>query len=141
MSVAVVPEKSSDRNRSEYTWYGGVVFSLMADRDIRNPTELFRRVEALGGYPRRLSPATIINAFKGVQGVPFELHQYITVILDQAKPLTTEQREELEDSFAWGQKHVPGSGYERENVERAHEFVREMRRRRDTGKEDDPTGG
>lgn len=136
MGVTAMSERESGRTRSEYTWYGRVVFALMADRDIRNPTELFKRIETLGGYPRRLSPATIINAFKGAQAVPFELHQYTTVVLDQAKALSTEERDELEDSFAWGQKHIPDAGYGRENVERAHDFVKEMRRKHAAGEGD-----
>lgn len=113
---------------SEYTWYGRVVNRLMADRDIRNPTQMYRRVDALGGYPRRLSGATVGNILKGNQGVPFEFHQYTTVVLDQAKPLTVEEREELEEAFTWGQKHSPEQGYGRETLERAYGFVEEMRR-------------
>lgn len=137
MAVLTMPSgKSEGKSRSEYTWYGRISFGLMADRDIRNPTELFRRIEALGGYPRRLSPATIINIFKGEQGAPFEFQQYLTVTLDQAKPLSSEEKEELEDAFVWGQKHVADAGYTRENIERAHEYVREMRRKHGDGDTD-----
>lgn len=123
-------ERRRERGDSppEYTWYGRVVNGLMADRDIRNPTQMFRRMDALGGYPRRLSPATVGNVLKGVQGAPFEFHQYATVVLDQAKPLADEEREELKDAFTWGQRHSPDLGYGRETLERAYGFVEEMRR-------------
>lgn len=123
------PRSGDEQARSEYTWYGRLIFRLMADRDIRNPTQLYRRIDALGGYPRRLSGDTVGNIMKGKQGAPFEFHQYATVVLDQAKPLTDEEREELEDAFTWGQKHSPELGYGRETVERAYGFVEEMRER------------
>ncbi len=126
MGVAPVAERVS---RNEYTWYGRLVFRLMADRGIRNPTEMFRRIDALGGYPRRLSGATVGNILKGEQGAPFEFHQYATVVLDQEKPLTDDEREELEEAFTWGQKHSPDLGYSRETLERAYGFVEEMRRK------------
>jgi hypothetical protein len=142
MAVLVMSESrgGKSKGRSEYTWYGRIVFGLMADRDIRNPTELFRRIEALGGYPRRLSEATTNNILKGKQGAPFEFHQYTTVVLDQVRALTAEEREELEDAFAWGQRHVSDAGYNRENVERAYDFVAEMRRKQEEDGDDQTEG-
>lgn len=134
MGVALMTERVG---RSEYTWYGRVVFGLMADRDIRNPTEMSRRIEAMGGYPRRMSGATVGNILKGNQNAPFEFQQYVTVILDQEKALTNEEREELKDAFTWGQKHAPELGYTRETLERAYSFVEEMRRLRSSDEESD----
>lgn len=126
MVVALMGKRDS---RSEYTWYGNLLFRLMAARGIRNPTEMYRRIDALGGYPRRLSGATVGNIMQGKQGAPFEFHQYATVVLDQVEPLTEEDREELEDAYTWGQKHEPELGYGRETLERAYGFVEEMRRK------------
>jgi hypothetical protein len=136
--LATERRKEDGGGPPEYTWYGRVLDRLMYDRGIRNPTQMFRRIKALGGYPRRLkTAATVANILKGVQNAPFEFHQYATVVLDQAKPLTEEEREQLEEAFTWGQKHPAELGYGRENLERAYGFVEEMRREHESSDEEE----
>lgn len=114
---------------SGYTWFGRVVDRQTRDRGIMNATEHFRRIDAIGGYPRRLSPATIINMLKGEQPVPQAFKDYTVLVMEAERPLSEAERDELDAAFAGGQVHPEDFAITEENREIARRFVAELRER------------
>lgn len=116
---------TTDIERAEYTEFGVYAFKLMIERNIRTPTEMARRIIAKPGYPLKISGQTVGNYLKGIHRVPPEFLHYATAVLNDVKPLTSEEREQLGQLFAWRQRH-PGTGaISAENMRKAQDFIKE----------------
>lgn len=127
-----------DQANTEYTEFGVTADRLMAARQIRTLAELDRRIEAMGGYPRSISPTTIGNYFKGLHTVPWEFFQYLVSVLDTAKPLTADELRELERNYAWHQRRPGVGGITPENVRLAREYIARIEAKKGVRRMDDP---
>lgn len=127
--------RMSEVENGDYTPFGVTADRLMADRQIRTPTELDRRIKAEGGYPRRISPQTIINYFKGEHNVPWEFLQYFVVVLNSVKALTDDELEELGHNYAWRQRGSGVSAVTVDSARRAQEYIKMVEARKHARKE------
>lgn len=121
---------AEELDRGEYTPFGIYSFKLMIDRNIKNPTELARRIEAKGGYPRRISGQTVGNYFKGLHSVPWEFLQYQVAVFNDADELTDAELEALGTNYAWRQKKPGAGGVTVDNAKRAQQFIKDIEARR-----------
>lgn len=116
---------SKGRRQSEFTRFGDVLSGQLAKRGIRSHAELERRIKARGDYPRRISDETIRNYFRGEHAVPPVFLLTAVDEMNKVLPVTSAERDELEEAYAWGQGFNVSSIMP-ENIARAMDFITEI---------------
>lgn len=122
MGMATLPR---GRKPAEYSLLGDVLYSQLARRGIRGNKAVEELINARGDYPRSITDETVRNYFIGKHGVPYVFVYTLVEEMNRIKPLTAQEKRDLETAYTWGQQPKDSPLFP-ENIDRAHLFVEDV---------------
>lgn len=113
------------RKPAEYTLLGDVLSSQLARRGIRSNKAVEELVKAREDYPRSITDETVRNYFIGKHGVPYVFVYTLVEEMNKLKPLTAQEKRDLETAYTWGQQPKDSPLFP-ENIDKAELFVEDV---------------